>query len=153
MAFIQRLFPTLATIQLRLSSRQFCRKPDRLPRQAQDKQSKTLENGVSAGECGAPSTWERGGAMAHPLGFNWTETRQVRDVRSNYQLTHSLPIKLSPKRGSSPCMQAKWNLRSMIGDAATPLVRYSSVFSAMDVCYDAGPRNNIGNYGSAKLLI
>jgi hypothetical protein len=50
-------------------------------------------------------------------------------------------------------MQAKWNLRSMIGDAATPLVRYSSVFSAMDVCYDAGPRNNIGNYGSAKLLI
>lgn len=50
-------------------------------------------------------------------------------------------------------MQAKWNLRSMIGDAATPLVRYSSVFSAMDVCYDAGPWNNIGKYGTAKLTI
>ena len=34
----------------------------------------------------------------------------------------------------------------MIGDAATPLVKYSSVFSAMDVCYDAAPEN-IGNYG------
>lgn len=72
---------------------------------------------VFQGECGAPSTWERGGAMAKPSGFNWTEVRQ-----------------------------AKWNLRSMIGDAAEPLVRYSSVFSAMDVCYDAAP-NNIGNYG------
>jgi hypothetical protein len=71
---------------------------------------------VFQGECGAPSTWERGGAMAHP-GFNWTEVRQ-----------------------------AKWNLRSMMGDAATPLVKYSSVFSAIDVCYDAAPEN-IGNYG------
>ena len=55
--------------------------------------------------------------MAHPAGWNWTETKQ-----------------------------AKWNLRSMIGDAAAPIVRYSSVFTAMDVCYDEAP-NNIGNYG------
>ena len=72
---------------------------------------------VFQGECGTSSTWERGGAMAKPTGFNWTEVRQ-----------------------------AKWNLRSMIGDAARPLVKYSSVFSAMDICYDAAP-NNIGNYG------
>ena len=74
---------------------------------------------VIQGEAGAPSTWERGGAMAKPPGFNWTETRQ-----------------------------AKWNLRSLIGDAAAPLVAYSSVFSAMDVCYAAA--DNPGNIGNCK---
>ena len=74
---------------------------------------------VIQGEAGAPSTWERGGAMANPPGFNWTETRQ-----------------------------AKWNLRSLIGDAAAPLVAYSSVFSAVDVCYAAA--DNPGNIGNCK---
>ena len=33
---------------------------------------------VFQGECGAPSTWERGGAMAHPAGFNFTEVKQAK---------------------------------------------------------------------------
>ena len=49
-------------------------------------------------------------------------------------------------RNWTEVQQMKWNLRSMIGDAAHPVVRYSSLFTLMDVCYHAAA-NNIGWYG------
>ena len=49
-------------------------------------------------------------------------------------------------RNWTEVQQMKWNLRSMIGDAAHPIVRYSSLFTLVDVCYHAAAYN-IGWYG------
>ena len=49
-------------------------------------------------------------------------------------------------RNWTEVQQMKWNLRSMVGDAAHTVVRHSSLFTAMDICYHAGGRN-IGFYG------
>ena len=55
--------------------------------------------------------------------FNWTETEQL-----------------------------KWDLRAMLGDAARPLVNFSSVFTIIDVCYEPEP-NNVGKSGGALVAL
>lgn len=94
------------------------------------------------------------------MGTRWRHGSPARVQLDRDQAGERHPRKLSIEspdktinKSRELSVQAKWNLRSMIGDAATPLVRYSSVFSAMDVCYDAGPWENIGNYGTAQLPI
>eukprot|EP00912_Choanoflagellata_sp_UC4_P002313 UC4_evm2s1456 len=51
-------------------------------------------------------------------------------------------------RNWTEIQQMKWNLRYMVGDAAHQMVKYSSLFTAMDVCYRSNiPPGNIGSYG------
>jgi hypothetical protein len=46
-------------------------------------------------------------------------------------------------------MQLKWDLRAMMGDAAVPLVNFSSVFTMIDICYHV-EGSNVGVYGLLK---